>query len=263
MLLGAFYQTDGSIFHSPGCQQALGYLCFAATLRGLACVSCIVENDLPFGGMVPRKWIYDFMILLGTERSMGDANDGNLTRVFCLAGIDHSKGRGCRVMFPEVVGQFTVKYTVKGPIRRYSDTMYCMFTDVACFNSHKKTNALHSIFVCVCVSLAPQLLGEIRWGRLLQHWRDSVKLRRHVHAEQCLLILSFYPGCMQNQKDHMPTQPGVNEYILHISSCIFNKGFACHLWFGCNMQQQRWPTSNWKVYTCWCRAELARALLII
>lgn len=104
------------------------------------------------------------MIPLGTERNMGDANDGNRTRVFCLAGIDHSKGRGCRVMFPEVVGQFTVKYTVKGPIRRYSDTMYCMFTDVACFNSHKKTNALHSIFVCVCVCR----LRRSYWEKLVE-----------------------------------------------------------------------------------------------
>ena len=169
---------------------------------------------------------------------------------FFLAGIDHSKGRGCRVMFPEVVGQFTVKYkrshsSLQGHSVVYVDVRSNLYRKNQCF----------VFYLCVCVACAAAI------GR--NSLRPLVAaLEGLSEIEEACACWTVFPR-MHAKSEGSYAHATSSKLVYFISSGIFNEGFACHLWFGCNMLQQHWPTSNWKVYTCWCRAELARALLTI
>lgn len=226
---------------------ALPQLCEAKQCAEAA----FVENDLPYGGMVPRKWIYDFMIPLWMERNMGDTNDGKSTSIFFLAGIDHSKGRGCRVMFPEVVGQFTVKYKGSRSSLQWHSVVY-VYRCMLCI-----------LFVCVCVACSATI-GRNSLRPLVAALEGLSEIEE---ACACWIVFTHFeliPRMPLSKSEGSCAHASSGKLIkFYISSCIFNEGFACHLWFGCNMLQQRLPTSNWKVHTCRCRAELTRALLII
>ena len=195
---------------------ALPQLCEAwLALRALWKMICLLD---PFGGMVPRKWIYDFMLPLGMERNMGDANDGNRTRVFFLAGIDHSKGRGCRVMFPEVVGQFKVKDKRSHSSLQWHSVVY---VHRFCFVIPAEWPMFCILFcVCVCVACAAAI-GRNSLRPLVAALEGLSEIEEACACWTVFVHFEFLPR-MHAKSEGSYAHATSGKLIYFISSCIFD-----------------------------------------